>query len=411
MVKAGRSHGAGAAAAGPGAVVARLARGRGGHRRLARGRARRPARGAAQRERRRGQGLGPQHPRLRPAERGADRLAAPAVLRRPPRGVRRAPAPRQHPRFREAFTAAAAAALTDDLLVRTQRVDAVVCGDDLSLALADELELLAPHGFGNPKVGLLLHDAQIVAPRLTRDQQAPAVQGALRRRLLQRHPVQLQRHRRGQRPGALRRAPVAGQERLQRRRERAGAGRRPAPPAGRRPRPVCRPLLLRLSTPSARRGAVALPAARRAHTCRGGRGRAGGRRAGRLRRPGARPPAGPPRPPPGVVAHGAGRHRRARAGAGGRCRAAPAAAQPRRAAGASGARRHVPAERLRRAPGRSAGRPGRGHGRPRPGRRAAGTGGRLRARGVRRPARHEAAAGAHRRGRAAGLAPCAVGPP
>ena len=72
-------------------------------------------------------------------------------------------------RFRAAFVGAAAAALTDDLLVRAQQVDAVVCGDDLTLQLADELELLAPHGIGNRKVGLLLHDAQIVAPRLTRD--------------------------------------------------------------------------------------------------------------------------------------------------------------------------------------------------------------------------------------------------
>ena len=71
--------------------------------------------------------------------------------------------------FRAAFVGAAAAVLTDDLLARTQQVDAVVCGDDLTLQLADELELLAPHGIGNRKVGLLLHDAQIVAPRLTRD--------------------------------------------------------------------------------------------------------------------------------------------------------------------------------------------------------------------------------------------------
>ena len=73
------------------------------------------------------------------------------------------------PAFREAFTAYAAAALTADDLARMRVADAIVCGDELSLELADELELLAPHGFGNRRVNLLLHGAEIAAPRLTRD--------------------------------------------------------------------------------------------------------------------------------------------------------------------------------------------------------------------------------------------------
>jgi len=77
---------------------------------------------------------------------------------------------REHiPAFREAFVAQAAAALSEADLVRTQPVDAVVGGHDLTLGLADELELLAPHGFGNRKVTLLLHGAEVVGPRLTRD--------------------------------------------------------------------------------------------------------------------------------------------------------------------------------------------------------------------------------------------------
>jgi single-stranded-DNA-specific exonuclease len=71
--------------------------------------------------------------------------------------------------FRDAFVAEAAATLSADDLVRVRHVDAIVGGDELTLGLADELELLAPHGFGNRQVTLLLHGAEVVAPRLTRD--------------------------------------------------------------------------------------------------------------------------------------------------------------------------------------------------------------------------------------------------
>ena len=73
------------------------------------------------------------------------------------------------PALRAAFVAEAAATLDDDDLRRTREVDAIVGGDELTLGLADELELLAPHGFGNRQVTLLLRGAEVVAPRLTRD--------------------------------------------------------------------------------------------------------------------------------------------------------------------------------------------------------------------------------------------------
>ena len=86
----------------------------------------------------------------------------------------------------------------DDLL-RARRVDAVVGGHELTLGLADDLELLAPHGFGNREVTLLLHGAEVVAPRLTRRQAARAVPRALRRRLVPGRPLQLRRSRRARR--------------------------------------------------------------------------------------------------------------------------------------------------------------------------------------------------------------------
>jgi single-stranded-DNA-specific exonuclease len=71
--------------------------------------------------------------------------------------------------FRQRFTEHAAALLGPEDFVRPTKVDAVVCGDELTLALADELDLLAPHGFGNAKPAVLLHGAEIRSPRLTRD--------------------------------------------------------------------------------------------------------------------------------------------------------------------------------------------------------------------------------------------------
>jgi single-stranded-DNA-specific exonuclease len=46
-------------------------------------------------------------------------------------------------------------------LTPTERVDAVVCGDEIGSELAEELELLAPFGAGNPEVSLLLRGATL----------------------------------------------------------------------------------------------------------------------------------------------------------------------------------------------------------------------------------------------------------
>jgi single-stranded-DNA-specific exonuclease len=67
--------------------------------------------------------------------------------------------------FREAFERHADEALTEDLRHPTERVDAVVAGDELGLALAEELERLAPFGQGNPPVTLLVPAAKLTDPR------------------------------------------------------------------------------------------------------------------------------------------------------------------------------------------------------------------------------------------------------
>ena len=58
--------------------------------------------------------------------------------------------------FRAAFENHANTALTPELLTPVERVDAIVSGSQLGLALVDELELLEPSGIGNPRSRLLV---------------------------------------------------------------------------------------------------------------------------------------------------------------------------------------------------------------------------------------------------------------
>jgi single-stranded-DNA-specific exonuclease len=67
--------------------------------------------------------------------------------------------------FRAAFVAHAAATLTPEDLLPVERVDAVVCGDELGLELAEELLTLSPFGIGNPAPNLLVPGAQLTDPR------------------------------------------------------------------------------------------------------------------------------------------------------------------------------------------------------------------------------------------------------
>lgn len=71
--------------------------------------------------------------------------------------------------FRDAFEAHASAMLRPEDLVTVQRADAVVAGDELGLALAEELELLAPFGIANPSVSLLLPAARFSDARTMGD--------------------------------------------------------------------------------------------------------------------------------------------------------------------------------------------------------------------------------------------------
>ena len=66
--------------------------------------------------------------------------------------------------FRAAFTAHAAGVLEPGDLLPRERVDAVVSGEDLGLALAEELLSLAPFGAGNPPISLLVAAATLEDP-------------------------------------------------------------------------------------------------------------------------------------------------------------------------------------------------------------------------------------------------------
>lgn len=73
------------------------------------------------------------------------------------------------PELRERFVAHAAATLRPEDLVPRERVDAVVGGDELTFALAEELQRLAPFGAGNPGVSLLIPAARLVGARTIGD--------------------------------------------------------------------------------------------------------------------------------------------------------------------------------------------------------------------------------------------------
>ena len=66
--------------------------------------------------------------------------------------------------FADAFAAHADAALGDGDLAPVTRIDAIVPGSALTLALATELDRLAPFGLGNPDVTLLVPSCEAVQP-------------------------------------------------------------------------------------------------------------------------------------------------------------------------------------------------------------------------------------------------------
>jgi single-stranded-DNA-specific exonuclease len=67
--------------------------------------------------------------------------------------------------FAAAFAAHAERVLSTEQLVRSERVDAVVRGDELGMALAEELRALAPFGCANPAVSLLVQGARFAERR------------------------------------------------------------------------------------------------------------------------------------------------------------------------------------------------------------------------------------------------------
>ncbi len=67
--------------------------------------------------------------------------------------------------FAAAFAAHAEGVLSAEQLVRSERVDAVVQGGELGMALAEELRVLAPFGCANPAVSLLVQRARFAERR------------------------------------------------------------------------------------------------------------------------------------------------------------------------------------------------------------------------------------------------------
>jgi single-stranded-DNA-specific exonuclease len=67
--------------------------------------------------------------------------------------------------FEEALCAYAERVLCAEDLVPVERVDAILDGDELGMALAEELASLAPFGRGNPSVSLMLDDATFADAR------------------------------------------------------------------------------------------------------------------------------------------------------------------------------------------------------------------------------------------------------
>ncbi len=70
-------------------------------------------------------------------------------------------APHEVAAFRAAFVAHAEEVLTPEDFTAIERVDAIVSGDELGSALAEELETLAPFGQRNPEVSLLVPAARL----------------------------------------------------------------------------------------------------------------------------------------------------------------------------------------------------------------------------------------------------------
>jgi single-stranded-DNA-specific exonuclease len=67
--------------------------------------------------------------------------------------------------FAAALSSHASRVLAGEDLALVERVDAVVAGEELGMALAEELQALAPFGRGNPGVSLLVSDATFTDPR------------------------------------------------------------------------------------------------------------------------------------------------------------------------------------------------------------------------------------------------------